>query len=303
MKPSPPPPDLFAPGLRHLFVFAHQDDELPNLGIIQRAGPEVEVAWFTNGDGLAPMAPMAPAEYALLRRHESRAAMALVRIGPERLHFFGHSELTNYALMARLGRREVPDPADSRAAFDIAASVRAGLRPLVERADVVWTQAWQGGHPEHDLTHWMTATTVAEVSHEQGRAIPLYELPAYELTILVPLRFGPWKRGVRHRLKLTAEELRLKQIAYGVYKTQLHLIRYFRYLIRLYGALSTLRGRPFGFKGFFSQEEFGPVEAGRDYTRSPHRHEAFDYIGEDYLGERIRFGSSVARFIRLAGEG
>jgi len=303
MKIVPAPPGLFAPGRKHLFVFAHQDDDLPYSGVVQRALPDCEAVWFTNGDGLAPVANIDPDEYAEIREYESIAALSILGCSRDRLTFLRHSEISNYKLfadLARAGSRAEVAKEHRRHVLEIVTSMEECLTPKVETADVVWTLAWQGGHPEHDLTHFMTAKVVREVSRRQGRTIPFLELPAYELTILVPLRFPPWKRGVAHRITLTDEELRLKEAAFKAYKSQEMITFAFKRLLRIYGALSVLRGKPFGFKGFAGIEEFGPVSETLDYTISPHRLELLDYMFEDYEGERIPFYGSVARFVEIA---
>jgi LmbE family N-acetylglucosaminyl deacetylase len=298
---TPTPAGLFGEK-NHLFVFAHQDDDLPYAGLLQRALPNGKVAWVTNGDGLAPAAGMELEEYARLRTGEARAALRILGYGADRLHFLDHSEIFFYALFidlkkaADLGR--IPRETREKALRAADAIVDA-LRPLVEEADVVWTLAWQGGHPEHDLTHYLTVRTVRQVEAATGRTIPIYELPAYELTVAIPLRFAPWHRGVRHRIRLTDDELRAKEAAFVAYRSQAELTALFRKLIGLYGILSAVRLRPFSFRGFARVEEFGAVPLDRDYTRSTHGLEWFDYMFEDYEGDYVSFSKSVVRYLKL----
>lgn len=298
----PHPPDLFDSAKRHLFVFAHQDDDLPFAGILQRALPKSEVVWFTNGDGLAPEAGMDPEEYAEMRTYESIAALAIMGYQRDQLTFVGHSEISNYRLFVELARvpalSAVEQP-QRHHVHEIVSSMDACLVPKVEQADVVWTLAWQGGHPEHDLAHYFARRVVDAVGKRQGRTIPLFELPAYELTFLVPLRFPPWKAGTAHRIKLTDRELKIKEAAFKAYKSQTDITFAFKRLITLYGAISALRLKPFGFRGFARQEEFGPVPKNRHYTVSPHSIELLDYMFEDYEGERVPFYGAVARFVHL----
>ena len=298
----PFPDDIFTPGNRHLFVFAHQDDDLPYAGLLQRALPHSQVIWVTNGDGLAPFEGWEPEAYAVMRTGEGRAALRILGYAPEDLFFLGHSELVLYALFADLHEcgalSGVPTLLKDRVTA-ITESIKEAIRPAVEAADVVWTLAWQGGHPEHDLTHYLTSRIVQETEIAQGRRIPFYELPAYELTVLVPLRFAPWHRGVRHRINLSRPELRLKEAAFSAYKSQGKITSQFKNLIRIYGALSALRLKPFGFKGYALVEEFAPVPVNRNYLRSTHGHDFFDYMFDDYQGRPVTFSGSIRRFVEV----
>ncbi len=303
-RTTSPPATLFSGDRRHLFVFAHQDDDLPYAGLLQRARRHAQVVWMTNGDGLAPAAGMGLEEYAELRNGEAVAAMRMLEYDRGQLHFLGHSELFFYPLFIDLKNarddESVPGPIRERAVAT-ARAIQASLRPLIEEADVVWTLAWQGGHPEHDLTHYFTVRTVREVEAATGRTIPVYELPAYELTVAVPLRFAPWHRHERHRITLTSRELKRKEAAFSAYRSQAELTALFKRLIGLYGLLSTLRLRPFTFRGFAREEEFARVPVDRDYRKSTHRFEWFDYMFEDYEGDAVSFSKSVVRYINLLG--
>jgi len=304
MKEVPFPQDIFTPGKRHLFVFAHQDDEIPFAGILQRAMPRAEAVWMTNGDGLAPMAGMPADEYAALRENESIAAMAVLGWPRSQLTFLRWSELAMYPLFISLSKAPTAQTAeadDRRLVASVAASMEECLTPKVEQADVVWAQAWQGGHPEHDIAHFLAAKVVRDVALRQNRRIHFFELPCYELTVLVPLRFGPWKRGPVHRIRLTAEEFRRKEAAFSAYRSQEFAIKAFRRIIGAYGALSALRLKPFTFRKFGSEEQFAPVPQGRSYLKSPHGLPWLDYIREDYLGQPVTFPGSVARFVELSG--
>lgn len=288
---------LFDPGRRHLFVFAHQDDELPYAGLIRRCRPDVQLIWLTNGDGLAPEAGEQPEAYADKRRLESIAAMDCLGIGQPALTFLEHSEIAIYKLLARMSDSRVGGvpPTFER----IYESVEEAV--LAAQPDVVWTLAWQGGHPEHDLAHLCTARALRRLADRTGRALPLYELPAYELTFVVPLRFRPWRRAPHHAIELTPDELRAKHEMMACYPTQAEIIEGFERLIGLYGRLSALRLRPFDFSTYAALEQFAKVPASRDYTRSTHVHPRLDYIGDDYAGCPIRFERTLARIARAWG--
>jgi LmbE family N-acetylglucosaminyl deacetylase len=166
--------------------------------------------------------------------------------------------------------------------------------------DVLWTLAYQGGHPEHDLMHLYAARFHRRLARETGRPLPFFELPAYELGI-VPLRFKPWRRAPVHEVRLADAEFARKRAMFDAYPTQWRILRDFERLIRVYGVLSTLRLRPFSFADFGKREEFAPVPPDRDWTRSSHLHPKLDYPGDDYRGTPIRFEKTLAPIARALG--
>ncbi len=288
----PYPEDLFQPGRRHLVVLAHQDDELPNAGIIARLGEEVRVVWLTNGDGLVHESEDTPERYGERRTDESIAACAHLGIARDRLVFLGHSELRIYSLLAALSRRA--DDVDVPPLFtEIGEQVMAEAEAF--EPEVVWTMAYQGGHPEHDLAHLCAARAARELS------LPLYELPAYELTFLVPLRFPPWRRAPYHEIRLSEEEQAKLQAMFDSYPTQMRILNEFKTLITLYGRVSMLFGRRFTFEDYASRAVFGPVPEDRDYRRSSHAVEALDYVFDSYEGTPIRFGRTLPRIAEALG--
>jgi len=294
----PYPPDLFHADRRHFFVFPHQDDEFGHGGVLQRAnrGAPLRAVWVTNGDGLAPMAGEPLDTYAEKRRLESVAAMGEIGARPEALTFFGHSEMDFYAAMADASSA---DPDTHARGVD---ALWAALAPAVDevlqaaraaRPDVVWTLAYQGGHPEHDLTHLCAAHAVKELALETGQRPLFFELPAYELTFLVPFRFKPWLGGIEHELFLSDEELEAELRMLPHYVTQHAGMESFKKLLRVYAALAEPFAARDGAAAWFSRETFRPVPADFDHTRSPHRLEALNYPFEDYQGRPIRWDRAV----------
>ena len=288
----PHPEDLFSADRRHLVVLAHQDDELPNAGIIARMGGNVRIVWLTNGDGLVHESTDTPERYGERRTDESIDACAHLGLDRDRLAFLGHSELRIYSLLAALSRRA--DAVDVPPLFpEIARQVFAEAMEF--EPEVVWTMAYQGGHPEHDLAHLCAAKAARELS------LPLYELPAYELTFLVPLRFPPWRREPYHEILLSEDEQAKQQAMFESYPTQERILNEFRTLITLYGRVSMLWGRRFAFEDYARRAVFGPVPADRDYRRSSHSVEALDYVFDSYEGTPIRFGRTLPRIAGALG--
>jgi LmbE family N-acetylglucosaminyl deacetylase len=286
MTVTPTPADLFLPATRVMFVLAHQDDELAYAGLVRRAPPDSRFLWVTNGDGLASAAGMGLGEYAEARRLETTLAMSIAGVAADRLRFLGHSEVAIYRSLVRHSREPGAAHEVQRMIRDVAAQVGSEVRAY--RPDVVFTLAWQGGHPEHDLVHCMARAAVADRKDDR-----LFELPEYELAYTVPLRFPPWRRDPVHRIRLTADELLAKRRMFESYPTQADGLRMFRKLMTAYQALNVLRGRPAGWEEYASTEEFGPVPRDRDYGRSPHGLDLLDYIGDDCEGIPIRFSTMV----------
>lgn len=291
MKVAPIPETLFTPTTRVMFVFAHQDDEAAYGGLIQRAPPTSHFLWVTNGDGLAGQAGMERREYAAARRLETEAAMRVLGVDGSRLRFLGHSEVEVYRSLVRIAR-EPGQRHETLAWFrsmlnQVTAEVRA-FRP-----DAVFTLAWQGGHPEHDLTHLF-----ARLSLRDRPEVPLYELPEYEVAWTVLLRFPPWRRGEVHEVRLTPEETARKRVALGMYLTQERLLRRFQWLLRVRGwieAATSLGREP---ADVLEREFFARVPPDRDHTQSPHGFEALEYIGDDCDGTRISFRRMVVPIVQ-----
>jgi hypothetical protein len=70
------------------------------------------------------------------------------------------------------------------------------------KPQAVFTCAYQGGNPEHDLTHYFTRLAVDDYERDSGRSCRSH-VPMYEYTVLVALRFNPFYRGLRWRYHLT----------------------------------------------------------------------------------------------------
>lgn len=289
-EPTPPPPGILRPGVRHLALLAHQDDELPYAGLLQRM-PGVHVAFLTNGDGLHFELGMEPEPYADLRRAESSRALDEIGVGEPDISFLEFSELEFYAAFGAMSASSGtgPIPAVFERAYEAVAVVVDRVQP-----DVIWTMAWQGGNPEHDLVN-LCARRAAKVLESARRVpVPLFEFPAYELLLLV-MRFGPWYDGAQHEITLTDDELDAKKRMLGMYPTQTRVIDELRRAIKLRGLAERVRGRSFTFEDFARREVFGAVPAGRDPRRSTHRLPVLDYPLDDWKGQRIRFERTLGR--------
>ena len=294
---EPAPTWLFAADVRHLVVLAHQDDELPYAGLISRmnhSGAEsLRVVFVTNGDGLAHESKMEPEPYAALREGESRQALAALGVAEEQISWLHHSELSLYAEFGAMS----DDASGRRPFFDefeqIATEIDEAMAAF--RPHVVWTLAWQGGNPEHDLTHAAALRAFRRLTAEsEGERHAFFELPAYELRV-VAMRFRPWADRVRHRITLSDDELATKTSMMEMYPTQARVIGELKGVTTVAGKLARLVGRGFTLEDFARIEEFAPVPDGRDYGRSTHLSERLDYPGDDWQGRRIVFGRTLGR--------
>ncbi|MGB0591026.1 MAG: PIG-L deacetylase family protein [Myxococcota bacterium] len=293
----PHPADLFADGRRHLVVLAHHDDELPYAGLIARMRPHVRVVWLTNSDGIAHESDMTPDAYAKARYQESLDALSHLGLEEAQVNSLWHSEYALYELFAQMVRGEHPEEVPERF-LTMADEIEAEARAF--KPDVVWTLAYQGGHPEHDLTHLYATRFVNRWRAETGQELPYFELPAYEL-IVVPLRFRPWRSAPYHAIQLTEDEWKAKDAMMDCYPTQARIIEEFRTIIGLYARLSWLRFKPFTFDDYGRREVFAPVPEGRDYERSSHMSSRLDYPFDDYQGTPMRFSEMLAPIARALG--
>lgn len=292
MQLAPAPDALFSPASRVMVILAHQDDEVTFAGLVQRLPPGSRFMWVTNGDGLSDQLGMADADYAEMRRKETVRAMALAGFGEDRLRFLGHSEKSIYARLASLDDQgAISGRAETLSFFkDIAAQVNAEVATF--RPEFIITHAWQGGQPEHDLSHLMAVLAARRIPGCQ-----VLEVPEYELAYTVFLRFGPWRTGPIHEICLTASEMQVKKAMLACYVSQ----RKGLFLSRLLAMAGDVieRGRELVLKrrlimpSFQAREHFGPVPVSRDYRVPPHGIDHLEYIGDDWQKKPMSFRKMV----------
>ncbi|MFA6033194.1 MAG: PIG-L family deacetylase [Myxococcota bacterium] len=279
-----------------LFLIAHQDDELNYGGLIQRLGPATEFVWITNGDGLYFETKLTPEAYGELRMAEAVKAVGAVGIPEANTSFLKFSEIEIYRRMSELYSGK-SDMSGNREYFD---GMRRSVREALFRAapDIVFTCAWQGGHPEHDLAHFFTALAVKDYVKETGKNVEFFHLPEYEYTILLAMRFHPLYRGERYRIRLTPEELSGKMRIIDAYPSQVRLFDEFRKVFGYIGLAGHVTGGPKNAEEYLSSEEFGPVPAGIDYTRKPHLFDYFTYMFDDFEGVPVTFTRSILPIVK-----
>jgi LmbE family N-acetylglucosaminyl deacetylase len=296
---SPDPHDvdtewILAPAGRPAFVYAHQDDEAASAGMIRRvvgSDRRGRFIWWTNGDGLAPMAKMDPQQYARMRIDECSESLRRLGGSVENKVDLQTSEIEVYRRLSEIPRggrtREEHFAFFEQEARRVEAAVRAA------DPDRVFTLAWQGGHPEHDLIHLMVVRAVRRLRRETGRPIPVIQSPAYEYVIACALRFNPFFKGDRRSIRLSGKEYEAKRKVFEAYPSQEGLFQKFRRIMNVLGVLSTFRLRPFTHKGYIQKEEFGVVDPDLDYHRSTHTFEFCNYMFDDFEGVPIRFDAMI----------
>jgi len=284
-----PPEFIFNEKTRVMFVFAHQDDEAVYAGLIQRIRGQKMFLWVTNGDGLAKQAGMNPIDYAGMREMECKAAMKMLGVSWESLRFLGHSEIKIYSSLVRVAEEKEKRHEVFSYFRGISAQVEAEIRGF--RPDVVFTLAWQGGHPEHDLCHYFTYLATGKM-----KGVRLFELPEYELFYTCLLRFPFWERKNIYELELTDKEVQKKLQVLGCYPSQEWLFAPFRKWLRVRRYLDALlEGK---MKNPLAREFFREVPNTRDYFTPPHRVDFLEYGFDDYEGKRISFRTMLLPVIQ-----
>jgi LmbE family N-acetylglucosaminyl deacetylase len=274
---------------RPLFLLAHHDDEIPTAGLLQRLGPDKQVLWVTNSDGLYFETKMTPPEYGEMRKAEGVRSVAHAGVAESAIRCLDVSEVETYRWMSRIDSRAIP--------IGDALPYFRGIRDRVLEAvmeirpDAVFTLAWQGGNPEHDITHVCAKMAVDALARDTGRRPAFFQMPAYEYLILVAMRFHPLYRGPRIRLRLTPEELAVKQAMLQEYPSQIRLFGDFQKVFKLVGRFAFL-GAPRDAEQYVSVEEFGPVPV-IDYGRKPHLFDYFTYMFDDFEGVPVTFKRAV----------
>lgn len=281
-------------GGRPLFIFAHQDDETVMAGLIQRivgADERGTFVWWTNGDGLAPGSGKTPAAYARIRIAEATEALRRLGASARRKIDLESSEIENYRRLVHVAGS---GPLAERAfAYFEAEAARVEAAVRTADPDRVFLLAWQGGHPEHDLTHVMTTRAVRRLRRETGRPIPIIQCPAYEYVIACALRFKPWFRGDRRVLRLDEAEQQVKRSVLDAYPSQVELFAKFERVVRVAAWAGLARGEARTAEAYLAKEELGVVDPELDLTRSTHHLDHLNYMLDDFEGTPVRFSTMV----------
>ncbi|MDP8222784.1 MAG: PIG-L family deacetylase [Candidatus Lernaella stagnicola] len=277
---------------RPLVVVAHQDDEITFGGTLTRCGDRARIVWVTNGDGLYFQTDLAPKEYGQIRMAEALHSAAAAGVDAARTECLDFSEVEIYRRMMYVTK----DPAAVLRLKPFFQKIADAIKDRIfaHRPEVVFTGGYQGGNPEHDLTHFFTRLALDEYERETGLEVPLIHVPMYEYTILIAMRFNPAYPGLRWRYVINEREKQAKREMIEAYPSQTQLFAEFE---RVVGAVSFLgylkNGRRLSLEEYASIEEYGPVPKGWDYLKNPHTFDWANYIGDDFAGVPVSFDKSV----------
>jgi LmbE family N-acetylglucosaminyl deacetylase len=223
-----------------LVLAAHPDDETLGASSVVARARRCLVVHLTDG---APRDPAlrAPgyrrdrAEYALARRGELTAAMALAGVGPERLHALGATDGEAIEESVPLARR-------------LAALVDE-LRPrrLV-------THGYEGGHPDHDAAALVARAALRLLARAGRPAPPLLEMAVYHggPGRLVTLDFLPAGGVPTYTVALDAAAERRKRSMLACFESQRDVLGWF-------GSLAVERLRPAPAADFARPPHEGPL--------------------------------------------
>lgn len=187
---------------RAAVVVAHPDDEAVAIGALLLRMPPAALVLLTDGAPSNPryfgVAAPSRAAYAAIRRAEAYAAAAALGVPPGAMHFLDAVDMEAHRALARLD-----------AAL---ATVLRAVRPAA-----LWSPAWEGGHPDHDVAAFLGAR------HARRLGIPHVEFPLYHWTDgFRSLTFADGDDGCAHPLDGTTRAA--KERLLGVYASQAQVL-------------------------------------------------------------------------------
>jgi LmbE family N-acetylglucosaminyl deacetylase len=277
---------------RPLAVLAHQDDEIPFGGLLTRCGDRLRIVWVTNGDGLYFLTHVSPKQYGEIRKGEALRSAAAMGVAPGRTSCLDFSEVEIYRRLMYVTQNADATRWLQPFFQQMVDAVRE--RVFAHRPQVVFTCAYQGGNPEHDLTHYFTRLALDDYERETGECVPLIHVPMYEYIVLVALRFNPYYAGLRWRYTIQDREAEAKRRMIEAYPSQRELFEKFQGVIRKVSWLSALSGgKRLSVEEYLREEEFGPVPETWDYLKNPHTFDWANYIGDHFAGVPVSFDRSV----------
>ncbi|MGD9765053.1 MAG: PIG-L family deacetylase [Candidatus Binatia bacterium] len=181
-----------------LIVVAHPDDEVVGFAAGLQEWPTAHLAFLTDGAPRDPAyfsTPSASREaYAARRRAEALAAAARLGVGSAAVHFFAAVDMESYRDLPRLERELTALAAD-------------------QRPGVIWSPAYDGGHPDHDVAAYLAARLARRC------AAAHFQFALYcDRDGLEPFTFAAGEAGVERRLSPSQEVFKRGLIA--VYASQ-----------------------------------------------------------------------------------
>ena len=146
---------------RTLVVVAHPDDEVIGCGALLQRMTEPVVVFCTDG---------APRQAQWWQRYGSREAYSQLRRGEAR-EALSHVGVSKFEFLSDASGQSFVD----QELFKRIPEVIAALHQLIDRyhPQALLTQAYEGGHPDHDTCCFVTSIVAQEA------AIPAWEMPLY----------------------------------------------------------------------------------------------------------------------------
>ena len=239
-------------GARTALVVAHPDDETIGMGASMHLFSDLMLVHVTDGaprDGADARAHgfAHSADYAAARRAELRGAMVAGDVSPA------------------LVTLDIPDQAASLAMGAIADRLAELLART--RTELVFTHAYEGGHPDHDATCWAVHTACARLVARPA----IVEMPLYHAGVTGGLTTGRFLPGGP-----PATEIGLDDAAQARKR-------------RMLDCFVTQRAM---LDAFTTTAECFRVAQPPDFTRAPHESELFY--------EQFAWGMTGARWRQLA---
>ena len=138
------------PRKKYLFAFAHPDDDVGIAGtmrLLLRRVADIHCVWATSGDFFGQ---------GEIRESETYKSMEILGVPESNVHLLRFPDLS---LVSRLNE-----------AADAMTELLKSVRP-----DVIFADAYEGGHPDHDSVNFM----VLEGSVRAGLTLDFFEFPLY----------------------------------------------------------------------------------------------------------------------------
>jgi len=251
-----------------LFVVAHPDDEIIGAGgsLLShfRHGKVVHVTDGAPANMLdaRTLGFDVRSDYAQARSEESAQALSLAGISRNRIIEFGVT--------------------DQEASYQLVSLVRHLVRLMYEtKAEIVITQPYEGGHPDHDSTafavHWARQLLI----DRKATAPQIFEMTSYhqcgERTVYSDF---VWRAGCFQLIfELSADQRRLKRKMFDCFVTQQKVLQWF----------------PIEVERFREAPEY-------DFTQPPHAGKLhYEYFDWGMTGNRWRSLASEAEMVLRQG--